>query len=260
MPPIRGHKVLVIGGSSGIGAAVAKLAGQEGATVAIASSNPTRVETALQKLRTDVPEATFSGFTVDVSQDDVEERLDKLFSKVTTDLGGQLDHIVYTANSLQLLPLTALTVPYLRSSVQFMYVVPLILGKLAPKYIKNSYTSSITFTTGRAAERPLKNFSAVAGVGAGLFGITKSLALELVPIRVNLVSPGTTDTDILGPPEVRAPRLAAVAKGSLLGKVATPEEVAEAYIYYMRDTNNTGSHISTSGGDLIQQPASDGHF
>ncbi|AEO59657.1 hypothetical protein MYCTH_2308119 [Thermothelomyces thermophilus ATCC 42464] len=252
MPPIRGHKVLVIGGSSGIGAAVAKLAGQEGASVAIASSNPTRVENAVQKLRAAVPEATFSGYTVDVNQDDVEERLDKLFADVTAGLGGQLDHIVYTANVIQFTPLSSVTVPFLRSNVQFGYVVPLILAKLAPKYVRSSYTSSITFTTGRAAERPVKGVAALAGIGAGLFGITRSLALELAPVRVNLVSPGTTDTDIFGPPEVRAPRLAEEAKNSLLGKVAAPEEVAEAYIYYMKDTNNTGSHISTSGGALIQ--------
>ncbi|KAL2163214.1 hypothetical protein VTH06DRAFT_5270 [Thermothelomyces fergusii] len=252
MPRIIGHRVLVIGGSSGIGAAVAQLAAQEGATVAIASSNPARVEDALRKLQAAVPGAAFSGFTIDVNQDDVEQRLETLFADVAARLGGPLDHIVYTANVVRFVPLSAMTVPFLQSSVQFTYVVPLIIGKLAPKYLQNRYTSSITFTTGRAAEKPMKGLAALAGLGAGLFGITKALALELAPVRVNLVSPGTTDTDIFGPPEVRAPKLAEEAKNTLLGKVATPEEVAEAYIYYLKDTNNTGSHISTSGGSLLQ--------
>ncbi|KAK4247267.1 hypothetical protein C7999DRAFT_14700 [Corynascus novoguineensis] len=252
MPPIRGHNVLVIGGSSGIGAGVAKLAGSEGANVVIASSNPARVDRALQELRAVVPDANFSGHTVDVSQDDAEERLDELLANVTAELGGQLDHLVYTANRFEITPLSAITVPYLRSGVQFCYVVPVLIAKLAPKYLKSKHTSSITFTTGSGAERPIKGTAAIAAIGAGLFGLTRTLALDLAPLRVNLVSPGYTDTDLHGPAGSRAQRLADVASSSLLGKVATPEEVAEAYVYYMKDTNNTGSHISTSGGALVQ--------
>lgn len=252
MPPIRGQNILVIGGSSGIGAGVAKLATSEHANVAIASSNPTRVENAAQKIRAAVPDAKVSGHTVDVNQDDVEERLEKLLTEVIAALGGQLDHIVYTAAVLDIKPISAVTVPYLRSSVQFGFVVPLIIAKLAPKYIKNSYTSSIIFTSGRIAERPMKGATVAAGCATGLFGVTKTLALDLAPIRVNLVSPGTTDTEMQGSGEMRTQRMAMAAAASLLGKVGTPEEVAEAYVYYMKDTNNTGSWISTSGGILLQ--------
>jgi NAD(P)-dependent dehydrogenase (short-subunit alcohol dehydrogenase family) len=252
MPSIKDQKILIIGGSSGIGAAVAKLAAAEGVEVAIASSNPSRVQTAVEKIQSAVPNAKVSGYTIDVNQDDVEERLDKLLTEVTTAFGSPLDHIIYTAAVLDIRPISAVTVDYLRSSVQFGFVVPLIIAKLAGKYIKSSYTSSIIFTSGRIAEKPMKGATVAAGWATGLFGLTKTLALDLAPIRVNLVSPGTTDTEMQGSGEARVQRMAMAAKASLLGKVGTPEEVAEAYLYYMKDSNNTGSWISTSGGALLQ--------
>lgn len=85
-----------------------------------------------------------------------------------------------------------------------------------------------------------------------MYSFTRALALDLAPIRVNLVSPGTTDTEMQGPDEVRAPTMAAAAKTALLGKVGTPEEVGEAYIYLMKDSNNTGTCASSSGGILLQ--------
>lgn len=96
----------------------------------------------------------------------------------------------------------------------------------------------------------MKGVAVLAGWGAALFGIVRTLALDLAPIRVNLVSPGTTNTEIQGPE--REKKMAAAAERALLGKVGTPEEVAEAYIYLMKDSNNTGTCVSTSGGDLVQ--------
>ncbi|KAK9235747.1 hypothetical protein V1525DRAFT_409021 [Lipomyces kononenkoae] len=250
MPSISGQKILVIGGSSGIGAAVAKLAAVEGISASIASSNATRVENAINKIESAVPNARIAGYTCDVNQDDVESRLEKLFTTVTSD--GPLDHIIYTAGVFNIRPITDVTVEYLRSSIQFGFVAPLIIAKLAPRFMNNSYTSSLIFTSGRIAEKPMKGATVVAGVATGLFGITKTLALDLAPIRVNLVSPGTTDTEMQGSGEQRAQRMSMAAKMSLLGKVGTPEEVGEAYIYLMKDSNNTGSCVSTSGGALLQ--------
>lgn len=251
MPPITTSNILVIGGSSGIGAAVAKLAAAEGVHVSIASSNPARVEKTVQKIRTAVANAEIMGYTCDVNQDDVESRLEKLFMEVTA-ATGPLDHIVYTAIKLNFKFLNDVTIDFLRGDAQFLVFVPILIAKIAPQFMKKSYTSSITFTSGRIAEKPMKGAAVLAGWGAALFGLTRTLALDLAPIRVNLVSPGTTDTEIQGPEEQRAQKMAAAAERALLGKVGTPEEVAEAYIYLMKDSNNTGTCVSTSGGDLIQ--------
>lgn len=250
MPPISGHSILVIGGSSGIGAAVAKAAAAEGAQVAIASSNQSRVDAAIKNIQNLIPSAKITGYTCDVKQDDVEAHLHKLLSDVTTATARPLDHIVYTAGIYDARPLATATAEYLRSSGQFGFVVPLLIAKLAPGFLNKSYTSSLIFTSGRIGEKPMKGATILAGWASALSGIVRGLALDLAPIRVNLVSPGTTDTNMYGP--MREHVMAAVAKTALLGKAGTAEEVAEAYIYLLKDSNNTGSCVSTSGGSLIQ--------
>jgi NAD(P)-dependent dehydrogenase (short-subunit alcohol dehydrogenase family) len=194
MPPITGSNMLVIGGSSGIGAAVAKLAAAEDVHVSIASSNHARVEKTVQSIRAAVPNAQVNGYTVDVGKDDAESQLEKLFREVTK--GGPLDHIIYTAVKLEFKFLHDVTIDFLRGVAQFLVFVPLLMAKIAPPFMNKSYRSSITFTSGRIAEKPMKGAAVMAGWGAALFGITRTLALDLAPIRVNLVSPGTTDNEI----------------------------------------------------------------
>lgn len=171
---------------------------------------------------------------------------------MTAVTGRPLDHIVYTAVKLEFKFLNDVTVDFLRGDAQFLVFVPLLIAKIAPPFMSKSYRSSIIFTSGRIAEKPIKGAAVLVGWGAALFGIVRTLALDLAPIRVNLVSPGTTDTEIQGPEGQREKKMAAAAERALLGKVGTPEEVAEAYIYLMKDSNNTGTCVSTSGGDLVQ--------
>lgn len=257
MPPIRGHSTLVIGGSSGIGAAVAKLAACEGAQIFIASSNKSRVQGTVQKIKAANPNASIKGFTVDLDTDDVEERLEKLFADVVeANSGEKLDHIVYTAARFDFRPVNAVTVEWLRSCAmhQFFIVVPLLIAKIGTQFLKESYKSSLIFTSGRITEKPVKGLAVAAAYSTGLAGLVKTLALEAAPIRVNLVSPGTTDTEMQGPDgsEKRLKSMAAAGASSILGKVGAPEEVAEAFLYLMKDWNATGSVVSTSGGVLLQ--------
>lgn len=85
-----------------------------------------------------------------------------------------------------------------------------------------------------------------------LFASARGLAVELAPIRVNAVSPGATLTELQGPPsEMRDKRIAAYTEKALLGKLGEPEEVGEAYVYLMKDSNTTGSIVNTSGGALF---------
>ncbi|KAI2633167.1 putative short chain dehydrogenase/ reductase [Hypomontagnella submonticulosa] len=250
MPPIKGQHLLVIGGSSGIGFAVAKLAAAEGLAVSIAASVPARVSAAVADIQASVPGASVAGYVCDVNHDDAESNLEQLLADVKGAAGGRaLDHIVYTAAKLDVRPVGEVSAGYLRDSVQFAYVVPMLIGKLAPRYVNRAYTSSLTLTSGRLGERPLPGMAVPSGWGASIFGTMRGLALDLAPIRVNLVSPGVTDTRLTN--EWRD-QLVAMAKASLLGKIGTPEEVAEAYIYLMKDTNATGSAVSTNGGAMVQ--------
>ena len=188
------------------------------------------------------------GHECDLKNDDIESRLEKLFTDVTT--VGLLDHIIYTAGIIEVKPVPEVDVDYLRSSGQLAFVAPLVVAKLAPRFLKSDYTSSLIFTSGRVAERPLANYSVAAYYAAGLYGLTRNLALDLAPLRVNLVSPGSTDTELWGPN--RAQMREMVAKNALLGKAGTAEEVAEAYVYLMKNTDATGSCVSTNGGALLK--------
>ena len=84
------------------------------------------------------------------------------------------------------------------------------------------------------------------------YGLTRNLALDLKPIRANSISPGSTNTELWGDDQRRQQLREMVSKTALLGKPGSAEEVAEVYIYLMKDTNTTGVMISTSGGSLLQ--------
>ena len=118
--------------------------------------------------------------------------------------------------------------------------------------MKKRYTSSITFTNGQIAEKPIPNYTVYSGGAAGLVGMVRNLALDMAPLRVNLVSPGATKTEMWGPPEQREMVAKMYGEKALLGKAGLPEEVGEAYIYLMKNSDATGSVVSSNGGSVLQ--------
>lgn len=257
MPSISSQTILVIGGSSGIGFGVAKLALAEGMRVAIASSNAERVANAVERLKKSFPDGAprVHGYAVDLSQHDVESRLEKLLTDVTITFGGDngqelLDHLVFTAGGpIEYRPTSDIDLDFIRQCGQVRFAAPLLIGKFAPRFFKSHWKSSITFTSGKVAEKPLPLYTVFAAYAAGLGGATRNLALDLKPIRVNQVNPGAVITELWG--EGAEAGIEAVARKSLLGKVGTPEETAEAYIYLMKDTTATGVFINNSCGELL---------
>jgi NAD(P)-dependent dehydrogenase (short-subunit alcohol dehydrogenase family) len=171
---------------------------------------------------------------------------------VTDDGKKLLDHAIYTAiPPITLHPLDSLNPAIIKASTQFHLTAPLLLAKLAPSFLNPGYKSSLIFTSGQIAEKPMAGWSLPAALGSGLFGMTRSLALDLAPMRVNCVAPGSTITELWGPKEMREKRAEDMKARMLLGKVGSPEEVAEAYVYLMRNWNSTGTVVSTNGGSLL---------
>ncbi|KAI7972835.1 hypothetical protein EIK77_000722 [Talaromyces pinophilus] len=243
MPTIRDATILIIGGSSGIGYGVAEKCLSEGARVHIASSSQSRVQTSVQKLGEKFPGSTVSGLICDLSSPDVQKHLEQLLSTV-----APIDHIVFTAgDSLPTTPLKDIDLGMIHRAGHIRFAVPLLLAKVAPQFIKPGYQSSITLTTGAGSQKPFPSWSLIAGYLTGLHGLTRNLALDLKPLRVNLVSPGVVATPLWGQDGVPAE----IKDQTTLNKVGTPEEVAEAYIYLMKDTNATGSCVSTNAGSLL---------
>ena len=261
MPSIRGQSILIIGGSSGIGAAVAKLALAEGVRVSIASSNESRVSKTVKSLESSYPGASIKGYTFALCRPALESGIEKLLSDVTTSSGSDgiskdshlLDHIIFTAATVLNKPLAEIDDKYVADMAHAGIASLAFLAKLSPRFVKKSVTSSLIVTGGRVDEKPVPDYLVSSFVAAGLHGFVRALALDRAPdLRVNLVSPGATDTELWDQGGNRAGMRQYVESSALLKKAGSPEEVAEAYIYLMKDSNATGICVRSSGGVLLQ--------
>ncbi|KAF2166631.1 hypothetical protein M409DRAFT_54958 [Zasmidium cellare ATCC 36951] len=248
------RKVLIFGGTSGLGYGAAEACIENGMTVVIASSSEAKINTSIERILESYPSARdqVSGHVCDIgNRTTLEDNIVGLFEKI-----GKVDHIIYTAGSpldTVTLPLEQITVDSAIESHIIRYFAPMILGKHAKKYLSPGPYSSITFTSGTIALRPRIGWVLANGVMAAVEGLTKALALELAPIRVNIVQPGAVGTemwDILGEEAVKGLK-ASVETNAPTKRLAQPEDIAESYIYTLRDINLTGAVIKTdSGADL----------
>ncbi|GIJ90504.1 hypothetical protein Asppvi_009459 [Aspergillus pseudoviridinutans] len=242
MPSIKNSTIVIFGGSAGIGYGVADKCLSEGAIVHISSSNPSRITQAVSSLKGKYLAGQVTGHTCDLSLPDVEQRLVKLFEEI-----GSCDHIVYTAgDALAVKTLKDIDLQFIQKAGHIRFHVPLLVAKLALRVLKPGYTSSLILTGGVIGNRPQPDWAVIAGYSAGLHGMVPGLALDMKPLRVNFVSPGPVKTDLFSDEVAEM-----LAKKTALGKVGSVEEVAEAYVYLMKDTNATGSCVSSNAGSLF---------
>jgi NAD(P)-dependent dehydrogenase (short-subunit alcohol dehydrogenase family) len=112
---------------------------------------------------------------------------------------------------------------------------------------------SITLTAGIRSRRPQRGAGAFTVVNMAVEGMARALALELAPLRVNAVSPGTIDTAVFDglPPDVRAKHLERAAGATTVGRVGTADEVAEVYLACLTNGFLTGAVIDVDGGGLL---------
>lgn len=142
--------VIVIGGTSGIGFGVAEASLASGAQVTVSSSNQSRVDAAVEKLKNDFPDQKVDGYTCDLSQPTVEQDLEALFSKV-----GKVDHIVYSAgDKLAAAPIEEITYEKIVSAGHVRFIAALLAAKVGSKYLNPGPHSSITLTTGSVSQKP----------------------------------------------------------------------------------------------------------
>jgi hypothetical protein len=112
---------------------------------------------------------------------------------------------------------------------------------------------SIVFTSGVAGARPGPGWSVAASICGAMEGLTRALAVELAPVRVNIVSPGVVKTPLWRemPEEARESLYASEARRLPVGHVADAQEIAEGYLYLMRQTFVTGQTLAIDGGGLL---------
>ncbi|MCJ1244659.1 hypothetical protein MMC30_001858 [Trapelia coarctata] len=245
-------RILIIGGSSGIGYSVAEATLESGAHVIISSSNPSRIDAAVASLLKSYPSAKdrLSGHACDLSNPStLEDNVAALFARC-----GELNHVVFTAgDKIAVMPLQDASVEAIQKHAMVRFIAPLIVAKYAARILPKSPASSITLTTGSVSERPVPNWTIAGSYGTGLHGMTRGLALDLKPVRVNLVSPGAVETPLW---DAMSGEAFEKFKVGIKSKMATgvfgnPDDVAEAYLYLLKDQNVTGSCISTNGGALL---------
>jgi NAD(P)-dependent dehydrogenase (short-subunit alcohol dehydrogenase family) len=235
------EKIVIIGGSSGIGRAVAEAMAGLGADVIVASRSPDRLDLAERAVVSRFPGARIQTVVADISQEDDVQRLFKM--------AGPVDHVVLTAadaaGAYQRIKNFDLTAA--RNLIDTKLAGALLVAKHA------DVGGSLTFTSGIAACRPAVGGSVVAAVNGALESLAYALAIELVPVRVNVVSPGWTDTPIWDTiaGDSKAARLDAMAARLPAGRVGLPDDVARAVLALTGNPFITGTLLHVDGGQRL---------
>jgi NAD(P)-dependent dehydrogenase (short-subunit alcohol dehydrogenase family) len=236
---LNGKKIVVLGGTSGIGLAVAQTAAKDGACLVVASSRKESVERALKAL----PVGS-EGHTLDLTD---EAQVKSLFDRI-----GGFDHLVFTAGeNLQLAELAKTSVADAQGFFTLRYWGAFTAVKYGSPHIRNG--GSIVLTTGVAGARPRKGWGVAASICSAMEGFTRAMAVELAPVRVNAVSPGVIRTPLWAN-MANAEREAMYRDiGAVLpvGRVGEAEDIAQTYHYLMRESFSTGQVIVVDGGTVL---------
>jgi NAD(P)-dependent dehydrogenase (short-subunit alcohol dehydrogenase family) len=232
-------RIVVLGGSSGIGLSVAQQAVAQGATAVIASSNAFRVKQAVATL-----DGKAEGHTLDLSK---ERDVQNFFQKI-----GEFDHLVFTAgDTLQLNMLEATDLTKAQHAFELRYWAALAAVKYAVPHIRKD--GSIVLTTGIASQRPQKGWAIAASVCGTIEALTRALAVELAPIRVNAVAPGVVRTNLWQSmsADEREHLFESVGNALPVGRVGEPYDIAQAYLFLMQERFSTGQTVVVDGGTVL---------
>ena len=233
-------RIVIIGGTSGIGYAVAEAAVRDGAHVVVASSNPEKVDSAVKRLSNGA-----TGAVIDVTS---ESAVEAAFAKI-----GPLDHLVTTAGDWKARrgPVGEMDLDAAKWNFAVRFWGALAAVKHAQKHIAAG--GSITLTDGMVAHRPSKGSAVATAMAGAVEHLTRGLAVDLAPIRVNCVCPGLILTGVWDsiPADRRAEQLERMTKRQPLPRAGEPAEAAEAYLYLMRGGYTTGQVLHVDGGSSV---------
>jgi NAD(P)-dependent dehydrogenase (short-subunit alcohol dehydrogenase family) len=243
---LNGKRVVIIGGSSGIGLETARLALAEGALATIAGRSEDRLRQAAQGLSTPAGHDASNRLRTVVTDIADESSIQSLFDRET-----RVDHIFVSAGELK--PGTADLLESDLESLRSILDVRLLGVARVVRHARPKMNDggSITLMSGLYSTRPGAGRAMAAAAIAGVEGMTRALAVDLAPIRVNAVVPGLIETplwDSFGPH-----REAILANGAklLVGRVGRPQEVAEAVIFLMCNGFVTGTALRIDGGGSL---------
>lgn len=236
---LLGQTVLVIGGSSGIGLETARLARAKGADIILTARNPDRLHRAGLELGASI--AAFDATDFD--------RLDRFFGA----LSAPIDHLLVTGPGPCYAPLAEFDPDAARRDVDSHLLLPLQVAKDAASKVRPEGT--LLFIGGTGGRRPAVGLAFLAALTAALPAMTKSLALEVAPVRVNLIAAGFVDTpfsaslfgDQIGE---RHEQLRATLP---IGRAVGPADIAALAVHLMTNTAITGATFDIDGGQQLVQ-------
>jgi NAD(P)-dependent dehydrogenase (short-subunit alcohol dehydrogenase family) len=231
---LSGQRVVVVGGTSGMGLATVRAAAAQGAEVVAAGRRALDDREPIEGVR---------HAEVDVTD---EASVRALFDGV-----GSVDHLFVSASPGSPGPFLEQDLAAARTFVD---------GKLLGSWACARYAAphmpaggSITFVTGCAVVRPPGNAAMVTAAFAAVEALSRALALELGPLRVNTIRPGYTDSEMWSglPDAEREDLRRRVADALPAGRMGTPEDIAHAAVFLMTSRQTTGAILEVSGGEPL---------
>jgi len=235
-------KTLIIGGASGIGYAVARLLAERGGELIIAGRNAKKLESARTSLST--KQAVITTQMLDVSNESEVFELSKIL--------GSVNHIVFTAGSQAPGgPLLQIDLNAARQAFDTKYWGSLHVARHLSQNILPAGT--LTLTSGFLARRPLAGTLVKSTMNAAIESAAKVLARELSPLRVNVVSPGLTDTEAYSgmTQTAREKMLQSAADNLPVKAYGRAEDIARGYLFVIDNVFVTGAVIDIEGGALV---------
>jgi NAD(P)-dependent dehydrogenase (short-subunit alcohol dehydrogenase family) len=235
---MNGQTVVVLGGSAGIGLETARLARAQGAEVILAARNPQRLERAAQEIGAQATAA------FDAADLDALERF-------VADLPGPVDHILSTAGRPYYAPLAEIDLEPAKRSFDDHLWLAVRLAQLAPGRVRPG--GSLLFLSGTGGRSTGPGLSIIRAATAALPALVANLAVEVAPIRVNLIAPGFVDTplsaELLGDGlDARRQQLRDTLP---IGRVVGPQDVAALAVHLMTNTALTGATYDIDGGQSL---------
>jgi len=236
-PALTGQTVVVIGGSSGIGLETARRARPQGADVVLTGRDPERLERAAREL------GALSSAAFDATD---FERVERFFDELPT----PIDHILVTAGSPYYARLADIDFVRARRNADEHLWLPLHVARRAVGKVRPGGT--LLFIGGTGGRRPASG-ALIAAFTAAMPALTKALALEIAPVRVNLIAPGFVDTPLSasllgGQLDARREQL---RKTLPIGRVVGPADIAMLAVHLMTNTAITGATYDIDGGQQL---------
>jgi len=234
---LAGQTVVVIGGSSGIGLETARRARAESAEVVLAARDPERLDRAANDL------GALSMASFDATDFD---QLNRFFAE----LPAPVDHVLSTGPGPYYVPLAELDLDKARHDVDAHLLLPIQIARNAPGRVRPGGT--LLFIGGTGGRNPSAGVL-ITALTAAMAGLTRSLAVELAPIRVNLIAAGFVDTPLsarlLG--DQLDARRDQLRKTLPIGRVVGPQDVAALAVHLMANTAVTGATYDIDGGQQL---------